>query len=133
MGFIDLFRLDKDAIYDKGIDAFKRGDIAAAIKYFTKVVKLDASDAPAHYNLALSYVAIKHYGTAVSHFRQYMRLDPIRVNKDLREYVDILDRAASVDTTKADEILRDYVRKQGQASSQVTVFGSFTLLKDLNR
>lgn len=131
MGFLDLFRRDKDAIYDKGIYALKRGDVATSIKRFTEVVKLDPSDAPAHYNLALSYVAAKNYAAAVRHFREYIRIDPGGVDKDLREYVDVLDRAASVDIAHADQILRDYVRKQEQASLQATVLGKMIRVDDL--
>ena len=121
MGFLDMFRPNKDAIYDKGVDALKRGDAPAAIKYFSKVVNLDPSDAPAHYHLATSYVAVKDYASAASHFREYIRLDPS--GADLREYVDVLEKAALVDITEGEQILRDYLREQEQASSQATVAG----------
>lgn len=133
MRLLDLFRRDKDAIYDKGVDALKRGDVSAAIQHFSTVVKLDPSDAPAHYNLAVSYVGAKQYAAGVRHFREYMRLESSMVDENLPEYVEVLNRAASGDIIKAEQILRDYVRKQEQASSQATVAGTTIRVDDLLR
>ena len=94
MGIRDLFRQDKDQIYDKGIHAFKTGNFPLAIEHFSKVVKIDHSDAPAHYNLAYSYVGTDNYKAAINHFEEYMRLVPDKVDEDLCEYVDILKQAA---------------------------------------
>ena len=121
MGIFNLFRPDKDKIYDKGVDALKRGDISAAIQHFSRVVNIDPTDAPAHYNLAVSYVSAKNYTAGVHHFKEYTQLDPDGADEDLREYINVLEKVASAEKTQAEQILRAYVTKQEQASSEVSV------------
>jgi tetratricopeptide (TPR) repeat protein len=130
MGIRDLFRQNKDEIYDKGIYAFKAGNFPMAIEHFSKVIKLDPSDAPAHYNLAYSYIATDNYGEAINHFEEYMRLVPDKADEDLHEYVDVVKQAASLDIDKARQVLRDYVRKENEAYKEVTVAGKTILYVD---
>ena len=58
-----------------GTNALKRGDSAAALKAFTKVLELNSSFAPAYLNLGLVYHSGKEYDKAIESFSKALDLD----------------------------------------------------------
>lgn len=116
-----LFRPDKDKIYDKGVDALKRGDFDGAAKHFAKVVELDQGDARAWYNLAYCCESLKQYGRAAECFKRYMTLDASGADVDLPELVEVLEKAGNVATSQAEEIIEEYRSKVERASREARV------------
>jgi tetratricopeptide (TPR) repeat protein len=125
-----LFRPDKDKIYDKGVDALKRGNFAGALSHFTRVVQLDQRDAPAWHNLAFCCESVKDYRQAADYYRRYIALDPAGSDPDLPEFIEVLERAARVDSARAEEIIREYRSKLEQTSRETSV-GSVQITLDM--
>ncbi|HXJ94945.1 MAG TPA: tetratricopeptide repeat protein [Terriglobia bacterium] len=121
---LDLLDGDKDEIYNRGIEALKGGDIPGAIKLFSKVISLNPSDAHAQYNLAYCLGLQKNYAESARRYREFSRLGPDEADDDLREYITVLERAASAEKGRAEEIVNSYLAHSEQLSSEVYIAGT---------
>jgi tetratricopeptide (TPR) repeat protein len=68
----------RDAAYwiDKGAVAHTYGNPEAAIKYYTKAIKLDPNNPSAHFNAGLSYETMGQYERALSSIDKAIELNP---------------------------------------------------------
>lgn len=105
---------DKDYVYDLGLRALKGGDVERAIKEFSRVVRLDPTDASAHCMLAGSLVCAEEYVAAWEYFREFIRLKSEPASRAELDYLEAIERAASMDKAEAGELVRDYVKKANE-------------------
>ncbi len=62
--------------FERGVQAFQKKDYQTARKIFIRVIRRDASHAPSHYYLGLTYNYLNQSGEAVKAFKKAALLDP---------------------------------------------------------
>lgn len=120
-----------DKTFDEGVDALQRGQFSRAARSFTRVIELDPTDAQAHYNLAVCYVETKEYSLGAKHFKKYACLDHEGADRYLKEYINVLERAASLDPSQAYAIVTRYHEEWERSSREANVAGRKVTLDDL--
>jgi Tfp pilus assembly protein PilF len=80
-----------EALYTKGIDAFRRGEPKAALASLTEASKVNPSYAPAWYGLGLVNESVGNTGAAKAAYLRYLSVAPHAANaQQIRDRVERL-------------------------------------------
>ena len=129
MGIFKFFRSNKDKMLNEGVDAMNSFHFLAAIQNFTRVIELDPNNEEAHWNLALCYTSVNNYLASVRHYKEYMRLNPQCSDEDFGEYINLLEKAASLNSAQAEQLLNEYFQKDDE-NSKKAIIDTKTILFD---
>jgi tetratricopeptide (TPR) repeat protein len=82
-----------DALFQRGNDAYLKGDYQAAIDAYERVLAGGVNHEDLHYNLANAYVQADRLGPAILHYELALALDPTQ--EDARANLDLVRHMAA--------------------------------------
>lgn len=124
MGIWDRIFGSKNATFNRGVDAYKRGDFEEAAKFFSKVVKIDPKDYGALYSLAHSYLMLADYEKSARYFKEFQRVAPVEEDTEqFRALLSVVEHAPLMSQEKADSKIRTFLNEDYRRRNEVTIGG----------
>ena len=132
MNFLKKLFIDKNELFDKSIDAHRKGDIKKAIELLLKVIDLDNKDFEAKYYLAINYVLKKDYKSAIFYFYKFKDLiiNDIEKPKVKRLYTEstinffkTVEKAANLNQEDAQKLIDNFIEEDYKKSNEAIIAG----------